>query len=125
MEKLTVKQAKEQGFEYFGFDSESWQTLQNIDEIEPIDFERKPYLFDTEEQKIGIDKDEVKECIASMVTDQYYDQSGNEDEGDAEMYEELLKVIPESALQHICEVLNEHFSNNHKWRKLTNIELIP
>lgn len=117
--KLTLKEAKEQGYTKVGTDAGGWQSLYDIDDLSAVDFEgnTKYFLASKETQYHFRNTKDLAEMIADRISDDFADETGCDDvQG---IFEEL-KAIDFSA---ICQKIN-YVMTSHPYWTLTKIQLI-
>ena len=84
MNQLTVKEALEQGYENFFYNSDGWQGMKYIADIEKgykVDWSRDD-IFIVEKnptQAISLSEGELKDLIVDHFDGQYYDVTNNDD----------------------------------------------
>lgn len=118
--KLTIKEALEQGYTKVGTDASGWQSLYELSDLSPVDFEgnTKYFLADKEAQYHLRNAKDLAEMIADRISDDFADETGCDDVNG--IFEEL-KAIDFSA---ICQKIN-YVMTSHPYWNLTKIELIP
>lgn len=119
--KLTVAQAKKEGFEYYGFSDDGYQAMRGLDEFGDGTITGKERLFNKDpEPAFETTADYIRDAIIENLTDQW---DGMTNDDTAEM-EEFLKEIPVQSFQEITDILNVAMGNKHYY-KLSDIQLIP
>lgn len=119
-QKLTVKEALEQGYDKCGYDGTDFQHLMTISELNQEDFENnyrgKIVIASNEPNYVTIDKSEIMD----FLTDRYFDESPDDDLADitACFDEETEKI------ERFVNEINDIFRKK-EWFYLTSIELIP
>jgi len=117
--KLTVKEALEQGYVYFGKDQGEFQHLHNIEFVTDADFEFGPLMLAEKESYYtpSVSPEEVAETLADIV----YSQCGDETGDDTDDVYDIIKALD---FTDAAERINNALLNK-KYYKLTNIQLIP
>jgi hypothetical protein len=83
--QLTVKEALEQGYQHYFYNSDGWQAMKHISDIEKepesIDWSREDiYIVEKEpSQAVSLSEGELKELIIDHFDGQYYDITGSDD----------------------------------------------
>lgn len=82
--KLTVKEAIEQGYQHFFYNSDGWQALKHLSDIEKgykVDWSRDDiYIVEKEpKQVMSLSEGEIKDLIVDHLEGQYYDLTSNDD----------------------------------------------
>lgn len=119
MNKITVKEALEQGYVYFGQDKGEFQHLHSIEVVTEADFETGP-LFVAEKDSYytpSVSAEEVAETLADIV----YSQTGDETGDDTDDVYDIVKGLDFTATTEIVNAALTH----KKYYKLTDIQLIP
>lgn len=124
MEKITVKEALEQGYIRCGYDNTDFQHLMDISGLQPQDFEStyngSLVVADNSPVTYSIDVSD----IVDMITDKISEQEDINDENDMMIdYLDEYKDL-EKDLAPIVEKINA-FIGQHKIYFLTDIKLIP
>lgn len=119
-QKLTVKEALEQGYEKCGYDGRDFQRLMQISELSPEDFESnyggKLVLSSNEPNYVTIDKSEIMD----FLIDRYFDESPDDDLADiTACFDEQTEKI-----ERFVSEMNDIFRQK-EWFYLTTIELVP
>lgn len=117
--KLTVKEALEQGYIYFGQDKGEFQHLHSIENISDADFELGPVMLTEKEpyHTPTISSEAIAELLADYVSCWNGDETGDDTD---DVYEIVNGLDFTEAAKKINEALK-----NKKYYKLTNIQLIP
>lgn len=117
--KLTVKEALEQGYVYFGKDNGEFQFVHRIECISEADFEDGPQLLAEKESYYSpsISPEEIAETLADVIWNQCGDETGD----DTDDVYDIVKSLDFSAA---ANLINEALKGK-KYYKLTNIQLIP
>lgn len=114
---LTVAEALEQGYELCGDESQDFQHLSNITELDAADFQYKQLVVAEKESfYLSIDAGSVRD----MVTDRVYDNDKIAD--DTDDIKDLLKDHVD--WERIASEINEALKRKPYWN-LTTIRLIP
>ncbi len=85
MQHLTVKEALEQGYESYFYNSDGWQAMKYISDIEKdptlIDWSRDDIFLVEKEprQAISLSEGELKDLIIDQLECQYMDVTGDDD----------------------------------------------
>jgi len=119
MDKLTRKEAIEQGYTYYGQDKGEFQHLYSIENMNEVDFESGPvYLAEKEPYYTpAISPEEVTETLADMVYCQVSDETGD----DTDDAYDIVKGLDFTAT---TKLINEALKDK-KYYKLTSIQLTP
>lgn len=119
MEQLTVKEALEQGYEKFVYNSDGFQSLKDIANVENIDFEREDIRIvglDAQHPS-GISSKDLAELVAEQLQCQYNDDVSN----DTDSVYDAIKELDFSDMENkISEALN-----GINYYSATNIKLVP
>lgn len=104
MEKLTVKEALEQGYEYFVYPADGYQTISKLGIDEP-DFNRRIMLCKKEPfHPSAPDNEELKDLLAEHVWDNHHGNTG--DDTDA-VYDAVKEIDFSDVSGRIQSKLNE------------------
>lgn len=120
MEQLTVKEALEQGYEYYGIAERDYQTLQDIEDFSSdyIQEGETAALFDkTPAFSPTIDAEDLAELIAEHIQCKV-DDNTNDDTND--VYDKVKNLDYSATAAFINKALEEH-----KYYNLTKIQLVP
>lgn len=117
--KLTVKEAIDQGYIYFGQDKGEFQHLHRIENISDADFEFGPIMLAEKDSYYtpSISSEEIAETLADIV----YSQCGDETGDDTDEVYDIVKALD---FTDAAERINNALVKK-KYYKLTNIQLIP
>lgn len=117
--KLTLKEAKEQGYTKVGTDASGWQHLYDIDDLSAIDFESntKYFLADKETQYHLRNAKDLAEMVADRISDDFADETGCDDVND------ILEAIKAIDFSSVCQKINYVMTEYPYWT-LTKIELV-
>lgn len=116
--EMTVKQALEEGYEYYVYDSDGWQALNYISDNE-MDFERSDIVLVKKEtvSPAGIDSKAIAELIAEHLEVNHSDDTGDDTE---QVYDIIKKLDFSDVEKQIDEALNAI-----KYYTSSGIKLIP
>lgn len=123
MAELTVKQAIEQGYEYFGCNEDGWQTPRTLADIEQDDFKRPLFLFCKD--RILVAPKSAEDIAQEIIEDaamEYVDTTGTDD--DLSIEEDLIEAMKEISFKAIEDAIRAAYDKNGYYR-LTDISLIP
>lgn len=117
--KLTVKEALEQGYVFFAQDKGEFQHLHRIDVIKDADFEFGPYMLAEKESYYtpSISSEEIAETLADII----YSQCGDETGDDTDDVYNIVKALD---FTDAAERINNALVKK-KYYKLTKIQLLP
>jgi hypothetical protein len=116
--KLTIKEALEQGYTKCGYDSTEWQSLMEIEEMNPVDFEQqKIVLADKQSNYSSVDQDDVRGSLADIIS---YRRSDETNDDTSNVYDTIMSLDFTSTVTQINEALKAH-----PYWFMTKIELIP
>lgn len=117
-EQLTVKEALEQGYEYYVYDSDGWQALKDISDME-MDFDRDDLVLVGKEPKhpFGLDARYIAETLAEIISINYADESGFDGDDVYDAIKELDLTETENAINNTLSKINHYRS--------AGIKLIP
>jgi hypothetical protein len=119
MDKITVKEAIEQGYKYFAQDKGEFQHLFSIEVITNADFEDGPQML--AEKEPYYTPSIAPKDIAYLLADHLDSMSGDETGDDTSDVYEIVKSLDFTAA---AELINEALKGK-KYYKLTSIQLIP
>lgn len=119
MEKLTIKEALEQGYTKVGVETSGWQHLYEISDLTDVDFEdgQKYFLADKEAKYHLRNSKDLAEMIADRISDDYAEETGCDDVND------ILEAIKSIDFSSVCQKINYIMSDYPYWY-LTKIELV-
>lgn len=121
MEQLTVSQAEEQGYEYYGYAGERYQSMHPLLEFDPQGAKGTERLFNVDpEPSYTVSADFVKDLLIDHISDEWDSDTGDDT---GEMYS-FLNEIPVDAFSAIASLLSDAVANKHYY-KLTDIKLVP
>jgi len=111
MNKLTVKQALEQGYETYLYPADGFQRASVLGEDEP-DFTKEPMLTEKEPQHPNFDGDSIKDIVANQCDEWWYDETRDDDSGIYDLIMELdFSDITSQINEKLKEVLHYKQSN--------------
>src|SRR6266540_20008 len=119
MDKITVKEAINQGYRYYGQNKGEFQHLNSIDNMNDCDFECGPvYLAEKEAYYTpGISSKDITNALADIVSCQSHDETGD----DTDDVYDIVKALNFTVTASLINAALVH----KKYYKLTNIQLIP
>ena len=109
MEKLSLKEAIEQGYEHYLYAGEQFQALQDLAFIEDHHFDKGVIELVNKEPyhpSSGIDADDILDMIAEQIWSNHHEVSGDDTDAVSDAIRELPKEIFEPILRVIDEKLN-------------------
>jgi hypothetical protein len=119
MDKLTLQQAIEQGYEYFVYPSDGYQSLKSLSEYseDEINWKNNPTLCGKEPQHPGgMDAEELRDHLAGLISDNHASETGCDTDG-------VYDAIKEIDFTEIAEKIQEKLNGiNFFWQ--SKIELI-
>lgn len=118
MTELTVKQALEKGYEYYVYDSDGWQSLKDISDME-MDFDRDDLVLVEKEARhpFGLDAKYIAETLAEIISVNYSDETGCDTD-------DVYDAVKDLDLSGTEEIINEALSKINHYRS-SGIKLIP
>lgn len=122
MEKLTVKEALEQGFTKCGYEAQEWQSLWDVIDFsnsQEFDehYNRKMVLFSKDAYHPSIDADTIKDLLAEHIACNHADESGD----DTDNVEDSVRDLD---FESTAKMINDRLQSVDYW-KATNIQLVP
>lgn len=117
--KLTVKEALEQGYVYFGQDKGEYQHLHSIEGITDADFEFGPVML--AEKEPYYTPSVSGESIAELLADHIANWNGDETGDDTDDVYDIVNALDFTTA---ANAINKALQNK-KYYKLTSIQLIP
>lgn len=123
MEKLTVKEAIEQGYTHCGYDTGEWQHVRDITKLDPDDFSneyRRLVLCDPRPSYTGISADDIREVLAERVQNIRQDETADDTDNCSDAVNEM-ELTPFRVL---ADAINEKLKSE-PYYTLTDIELTP
>ena len=118
MKQLTLAQAIERGYTYYGFKDSGYQTLLPIDDISPDDFPEDALLFGVNPSYTPkITPEEVSDLVADFVAERTAEATGD----DTMIVHDTVKKLDFSAF---ADVVNLSLADR-KYYTLTEIKLVP
>lgn len=118
MTTKTVKQALEEGYEYYVYDSDGWQSLNYISDGE-MDFDRSDIVLIKKESvsPAGMDSKQIAELIAEHLEVNHSDDTGDDTE-------QVYNAIKELDFSEVEKMIDEALSKI-KYYTSSGIKLIP
>ncbi len=118
MESLTVKQALEQGYEYYVYDSDGWQSLKDISDME-MDFDRDDLVLVNKDPQhpFGLNAKYIAETLAEIISVNYSDETGCDTD-------DVYDAIKDLDLSETEKTINEALSKINHYRS-SGIKLVP
>jgi hypothetical protein len=116
--ELTVKEALEQGYEYYVYDSDGWQSLKDISDMD-MNWDRDDIKLVNKEPNhpFGLDAKYIGETLAEIISVNYSDETGC----DTDDVYDAVKDLDFSAVE---KMINEALSKINHYRS-SGIKLIP
>lgn len=115
MERLTIKEALEQGYTHFGYKGLEYQTINELSDITDEDIERGVCLFSKEYTTPTCEED-----IQTFVADHIQDNWSAETQDDTnDVYQAIMAIDLSDIAKRINNVLQDK-----KYYTLTDIELV-
>ncbi len=116
--ELTVKEALEQGYEYYVYDSDGWQSLKDISDMD-MNWDRDDISLVNKDPShpFGLDAKYIAETLAEIISINYSDESGFD--GD-----DVYDAIKDLDLSETENKINESLSKINHYRS-SGIKLIP
>lgn len=106
MEKLTIQQAIEQGYKYFVYPEDGYQTIKTIVSDEP-DFTRKVMLCEKEPyHPNGMDSKSIAELLADNIECNHVDETGDDTEQVFDKIKSLDFTDVEKRIEEALSTLN-------------------
>jgi len=120
MEKLTVKEALEQGYTKVGTKTNDWQSLVDLEDIKDFDSrETTFYLADKKSNSPSTSVEDIKELLVEHISVNHSDETGD----DTDDVYDLLNAIELSEFEPLVEKINKVLeAKTYHW--LTDIQLI-
>lgn len=123
MKQLTVKEALEQGYENFFYNSDGWQNLKHLSDIKKgveVDWKRDDiYIVEKQpKQAVSLSEGELKDLIVEHFESQYYDVTGDDD---TNTISDTFSKVDFSPFEEIIGKILEGITSYHS----TDIKLIP
>lgn len=117
-QQLTVKEALEQGYEYYVYNDDGYQALNHISYME-MDFKRDDISIVNKDSyhPLGLDAKSIAELLAETINYNHACDSGDDTE---QVYNAIMDIDFSDVEQRISEAL----SKLHYYRS-SNIKLIP
>lgn len=115
---MTVKEAVKQGFEYYVYDSDGWQSLKEISDM-GMNWNRDDIKLVNKESNhpFGLDAKYIAETLAEIISVNYSDETGYD--GD-----DVYDVIKDLDLSQTEKLIEEALSKINHYRS-SGIKLIP
>lgn len=123
VKQLTVKEAIDQGYESFFYNSDGWQGMKYLSDIEKgyeVDWSRDDiYIVEKEaRQCISLAEDEIKDMVIDNLECSYYDATNNDDDNVIRDAFAKFDFKPfEEAISKVLEGITSYHS--------TDIKLVP
>jgi len=122
MNKLTLKEAAEQGYEYFLYSGEKFQSLKELAFITDADFENGKLELvnkDPYHPNSGIDADDILDFLAEQSWLNHHEESGD----DTDAVSDIIRTIPKGLFDPILSAIEAKL-NTLNYYKSSGIELI-
>ncbi|SHK84329.1 hypothetical protein [Chryseobacterium polytrichastri] len=119
MEKLTLKQAIEQGYKYFVYPEDGYQALMDLEHNseDDVNWNKKPTLCNKDaSHPSGMDAEELKVHLADTISDNHAGDTGCDTD---DVYEAIMELDFTEMAEKIQERLN---GINFYWQ--SDVELI-
>jgi len=121
MEKLTIKEALEQGYTMYGVANKEWQHANEINDDVFKEVHRDDWgdivLFEQNSSCPSIDKKYMAEMLADHISDNDSQECARDDDS-------VYKTVKEIDYTDIVAKINKELEQ-HKYWMLTTIKLIP
>lgn len=118
---LTIKEAIEQGYEYYLYADTEWQTLKSIEDAkhEFLQMNHPIIFLASKEVKhpIGLSNEEIKETLADIISENYAHDTGCDTD---EVYDLIKSLDFEDVIERIDTALQ-----SINYRIESNIRLTP
>lgn len=115
IEKLTIEQAIDQGYESFVYPEDGFQALKGLDY--DIDFDKKPMLVEKEPyHPSGISAKDIAELIAENLEENHSSDSGDDTE---QVYDAIMEIN----FSEVEKMIDEKLSKLYYYRQ-SDVELI-
>lgn len=121
MEKLTIKQALEQGYTHCGYEDLTEQTLMPISQMDDDNFDfaqGKILVADTKKHCAKIDSDD----LISFLNDHFYETDENPFENDDEISDYLKEE--KAMIEEFTSKINAIYAKKYWYYLCHNIELV-
>lgn len=118
MKQLTVEEALEQGYEYYVYDDDGWQSLKDISDME-MDWNRDDISLVNKEphHPFGLDAKYIAETLAEIISINYADESGYDGDAVYDAIKELDLSQTESLIYNALSKITHY--------KSSGIKLVP
>lgn len=113
--KLTITQAKEQGYKLCGESSNEFQFLVNINDVH-FDSGKKLFLAEKEPKIFSFDKHQIADLLSEVIGEREAEETGRDNDT---IYDAIIEIDFSYTENLIKQVLEKHPTY-----KLTDIELI-
>lgn len=120
MEKeMTVKEALAQGYDKYIYPADGWQRLNEVSDVEDIDWSKGPVLIDpTPLTAPTMSAEDIADTLADQMEAMYYDETSSDDtSGIVDSVKEIDFSAIEAALKTAME--------KHIYYKQSDIRLVP
>lgn len=119
MKQLTIKEAKEQGYEYYGHAKKTgFQRLRSIDNIDIDGLPEDAVLFDKTPSFVPvISSEEIADILADVMAETCASNTGEDDT------DEVYDTVKELDFSQAAKIVNDSLSHK-KYYTLTDIKLI-
>lgn len=122
-DKLTLKEALEQGYESYLYEGEQFQSLQDLAFITDEDFlkgkielvNKEPYSPSS-----GMDAASIIDMLAEQIWENHHDESGD----DTDCVPDAIRELSNELFEPILKAIDDKLSTLHYY-KSSGIELIP
>lgn len=115
MNKLTVKQALEQGYKTYLYPADGFQRGNVLGEDEP-DFKKQPMLTEKEARHYSCNEESIKDILANQIDEWYAEETGDDDSI-------IYDLIMELDLSDIAERIDEKLKESSYYRQ-SDVKLI-
>jgi hypothetical protein len=120
--ELTVKEAIEQGYEYFGVDGPDWQSLQELGDIDcelelDPDFLDDKNLFTKNSYSPSMSKQEIAELLADIIAVNHSEETGDDTD-------DVFDIVNGLDFTETANMINNALEKK-RYYTLTDIKLKP
>lgn len=120
--KLTVKEALEQGYTHFGYSDEGYQPMIDLIDFDTAKASGKERLFSKEYMHPTIDVENIKHLIGNDIEDNWAAET-HDDDSTAIIRE--VNEMDDLPFQAVADVVNDELKKYHQYYRLSDIKLVP